>query len=123
MSNTVFENFHDGAIDIASSISSSPSSQGRAPAADANKTVTRKRTTKGSRVDLLQEAKALEELGAEWLPAHAAAFCVVSESFLRRSACPKLIKRGAGRTDKPMITYLPTDVRRWNAARTRERMG
>jgi hypothetical protein len=84
---------------------------------------TRRMAARKSRIDLLREAKALEELGAEWLPAHAAAFCVVSESFLRRSGCPKLIKRGGGRTEKPMITYLPADVRRWNAARTKERLG
>lgn len=79
-------------------------------------------SAKRSRVELLQEAKALEEMGGEWLPAHAAAFCNVSESFLRRSSCPKLKKAGAGVTQNHLIAYLPADVRQWNASRTVERV-
>lgn len=72
---------------------------------------------------MLREAKALDDLGAEWRPEHAAAFCNVSASFLRRSSCPKLLKDGQrGVRGKPMISYLPSDVRAWNAARTKERV-
>lgn len=74
---------------------------------------------KKSRTELLQEALLLEQMGGEWTMAHAAAFCMCSESFLYRSSCVKLKKKGdrdiAG---KPMIRLLPADVRAWNTGRT-----
>lgn len=75
-----------------------------------------------TRAELLHEAKLLEELGAEWLPAHAAAFCNRSTSFLRRSSCPKVLKHGQGVKGKTSVVYLPADVRAWNAAQVKERV-
>lgn len=71
--------------------------------------------------ELLEEAALLEKMSGEWLPAHAAAFCNVSASFLRRSSCPKLLKTMAGVTGNHRVTYRPADVRAWNDARTVER--
>ena len=69
------------------------------------------------KTQLLIEAKALEELGAEWTQAHAAAFCNCSTSFLRRSSCPKHHKTGHGTGEKMQLVYLPAEVRAWNASR------
>lgn len=74
-----------------------------------------------TKAEILGEAKVLEEMGGEWLPAHAAAFCNVSASFLRRSSCPKLLKAMSGITGNHRVTYKPADVRAWNEARTVER--
>ena len=46
-----------------------------------------------TRAEWLQEAMLLEQMGGEWEVGHAAAFCTVSESFIRRSDCPKLEKQ------------------------------
>lgn len=79
-------------------------------------------TRKKSRAEWLQEALLLEQLGAEWEVGHAAAFCTVSESFMYRSECPKVVKAGQrdvnGRT---MIRFEPAKVREWNKARTLNR--
>ena len=73
-----------------------------------------------TKAELLAEAHQLEAMGGEWLPKHAAAFCNVSTTFLRRSSCPKRFKKLAGVTDKHAVVYVPALVREWNAARTLE---
>lgn len=78
---------------------------------------TGERGVKLDKTKLLIEAKALDEIGAEWTQAHAAAFCNISTSFLRRSSCPKHFKVGHGPKGKMQVVYLPHEVRVWNAAR------
>lgn len=75
---------------------------------------------KKSRVELLQEAALLAQLGGEWEVAHAAAFCTVSESFIYRSDCPRIEKHGQRDVKgKPMVRFNPADVKQWNARRTK----
>lgn len=74
---------------------------------------------KKSRTELLQEALLLEQMNGEWTIAHAAAFCMCSETFIYRSSCVKLKKDGDRNiAGKSMIRLLPADVRSWNNART-----
>lgn len=69
---------------------------------------------------LLREAKALEDLGADWEIQHVAAFCGVSVSYVYRATNLERIERAGGRgvKGKPMLYFNPAVVRAWNAART-----
>jgi hypothetical protein len=69
------------------------------------------------RVKLMAEARAIEEAGAEWRVAHAAAVTGYSESFLRRSDCPRLYDVSGGSTTKASVWYDPAEVRAWKAKR------
>jgi hypothetical protein len=73
--------------------------------------------TSRERVELLHEAVALEEAGGRWKQKHAAAVTGFSATYLRNSDCPKLLDEGHGPKGKPMVFYLPADVRAWLAAR------
>lgn len=62
------------------------------------------------RVELLQEAALLAQLGSEWEVAHVAAFCTVSESFIYRSDCPRIEKHGQRDVKgKPMVRFSTWD--------------
>lgn len=60
---------------------------------------------------------ALERAGSTWTQAHAAAVAGYSPSFLRKSDCPKHYELGLGPHGKPMLVYLPAEVRDWKVAR------
>lgn len=71
-------------------------------------------------IEVLREAKALEDAGAPWQQRHAAAVTGFSVSFLRNSDCPCYREEGNGPKGKPRISYVPTEVRAWKAARMRK---
>jgi hypothetical protein len=72
---------------------------------------------KRDKIKLLEEAVALEKAGATWTQAHTAAICNYSESFIRRSDCPKHYEIGAGPRGKGILVYLPAEVREWKERR------
>ncbi len=73
-----------------------------------------------TRAEWLEEARLLEMMGGEWEVGHAAAFCLVSESFIMRGECPKIEKSGIRDVKgKSMIRFSPAAVREWNARRTK----
>jgi hypothetical protein len=45
----------------------------------------------------------------------AAAAAKVSAGYLRNSDCPKLLLPGQGRSQKPVVRYLRSDVEAWLA--------
>lgn len=65
-----------------------------------------------TKVELLAEARAIEEAGGEWRLKHAAAVLGYSVSFLRRSDCPKHIE-----LDTKIPWIIPAEARAWKAAR------
>jgi hypothetical protein len=70
------------------------------------------------RLKLLLEAKALEDLGADWSIQHAAAVCGCSASLLYRADIPRVERRGErGVKGKPMLSFRPSVVRAWNESR------
>lgn len=74
---------------------------------------------KKSRTELLQEALLLEQMGGEWEPEHAAAFCSLSVSLWHRSTCPRIHKQTVrGVAGRAMVRCIPKDVRVWNQSRT-----
>ena len=68
-------------------------------------------------VRLLEEAIALERANAHWTQRHAAAVTGYSETFLRRSNCPKHYEMLEGAKGKAKIVYIPAEVRSWKASR------
>lgn len=77
----------------------------------------RDRASGSELVRLLDEAVALERADATWTQKHAAAVAGCSATYLRRSDCPKHYTDGQGPTNKPMLVYVPSEVRAWKAAR------
>jgi len=72
--------------------------------------------------EILAEANQLMQMDGEWKVEHAAAFCTVSESFIYGSDCPRIEKEGQRDIGgKPMLRFLPAEVKQWNAARTKKR--
>jgi hypothetical protein len=69
------------------------------------------------RVSLMAEARAIEEADGQWRVRHAAAVRGYSESFLRRSDCPRLYDVSGGSTTKGAVWYDPAEVRAWKAKR------
>jgi hypothetical protein len=69
------------------------------------------------RVKLMVEARAIEQAGGQWRVRHASAVTGYSESFLRRSNCPRLYDVSGGSTAKATVWYDPADVRACKARR------
>ena len=69
------------------------------------------------RVKLMAEARAIEEAGGQWRVRHASAVTGYSDSFLRRSDCPRLYDVSGGSTTKATVWYDPAEVRAWKAGR------
>jgi hypothetical protein len=82
--------------------------------------VTRART-KPTRLDLLNEAVALDAAGSLWEAKHAAAVTGYSAEYLRVSDCPKHRAEGSGPTGRGRTFYQPAEVRDWLASLTRTR--
>ena len=78
---------------------------------------TRAREGASDRVAAMTEARAIEETGGQWRLRHVAAITGYSESFLRRSDCPRFYDISGGSTTKAAIWYEPAEVREWKAAR------
>jgi hypothetical protein len=68
--------------------------------------------TSAERVALLEEAAAIERAGGDWRLRHAAVVAGYSESFLRRSDCPRHYDID---TKTPFLK--PSEVREWKANR------
>lgn len=68
-------------------------------------------------IRLLDEAVALERAGGTWKQPHAAAVTGYGVSFLRTSDCPKHSEEGHGPKGRPVVVYVPAEVRAWKAAR------
>lgn len=80
--------------------------------------------TERTRAAWLQEAELLERLGSEWEVGHAGAYCTLSDSSIYHSDCPRVEKASVrGIQGRPMIRFIPADVRAWNAKRTVVRTG
>lgn len=68
--------------------------------------------TSAERVALLEEAAAIERVGGDWRLRHAAVVTGYSESFIRRSDCPRYYDMD---TKTPFLK--PAEVKTWKAAR------
>jgi hypothetical protein len=52
-----------------------------------------------------------------WLQAEAAAFLRVSPGYLRRSNCPKRLLPSNRPGGRPLLRYVPAEVRQWDVNR------
>lgn len=76
--------------------------------------------TTQSRIELLEEAVAIEKAGGYWQQKHAAAVTGNSPRTLRSSDCPKSYEDGQGEKGKARVVYVPADVREWMRRRLRK---
>lgn len=51
--------------------------------------------------------------GRLWTQREACAYLGVSARYLRDSGCPKLLLPGTGPRGRPVVRYVPDDVKAW----------